>query len=169
MPILTYQDANPMVDGRQSDNAMLIQRGVTRYFRQNDIAIFPEFTLANGRRADLAGISKKGEIFLIEIKSSVEDFRVDQKWPQYLEYCDKFYFASHAGVPEEIFPQNEGFILADQFGAEIIREAPTLKLSAGRRKSITLQFARASANRLDRVIRFAHSAGIETPDNLDTE
>ncbi len=167
MPILTYQESNPMADGRQSEKALLVQRGVTRYFRQNDIAVFPEFTLANGRRADLMGIGKKGEIILVEIKSSIEDFRVDQKWPQYRDYCDQFYFASHSGVPQDIFPQEEGFILADQYGAEIIRDAKILKLAAARRKSITLQFARASANRLDRVIRFAQSAGVKTPDRFN--
>jgi hypothetical protein len=166
MPILTYRSSNPLVDGRQSDLALMIQRGVTRSFGQNGIALLPELVLANGRRADLVGIDAKGRIILIEIKSSVEDFRVDQKWPQYRDYCDRFYFASHAGVPQEIFPPDEGFILADNYGAEIIREAKQENINAASRKALTLRFARASALRLEKIIRFAQSAGIELPDDV---
>lgn len=166
MPILTYRSSNPMKDGRQSDNALMIQRGAMRYFQRNGMALLPEFTLANGMRADLMGIDAKGKIVIIEIKSSVEDFKVDQKWPQYGDYCDLFYFASHADVPSEIFPDDEGFILADQYGAEIIRPAKDEPLKAARRKSITLGFARASALRLERVIQFAEQAGVETPNDL---
>jgi len=156
-----------MVDGRQSDNALMIQNGVMRYFLQNGVPLLPEFVLANSRRADLVGIDNKGRIIIIEIKSSVEDFKVDQKWPQYRDYCDRFYFASHSQVSAEIFPNDEGFIVADNYGAEIIREANENKLAPATRKAITLRFARASANRLERVIRFAESAGVETPEDLN--
>jgi hypothetical protein len=166
MPILTYRSSNPMVDGRQSDHAAMIQRGVMRQFQQNGIALLPELILANGMRADLVGIDAKGRIILIEIKSSVEDFRVDNKWPQYLEYCDLFYFASHAEVPADIFPPQEGFILADNYGAEIIRPASEDKISASGRKALTLRFARASALRLERIIRFARESGVEMPDDI---
>jgi len=155
-----------MVDGRQSRRASMIQHGVVRHYLQNDVALLPELTLANGRRADLVGIDNKGRIIIVEIKSSIEDFRVDQKWPQYREFCDLFYFASHREVPAEIFPQNEGFIVADEYGAEIIREANEQKLAAASRKALTLRFARASADRLEKVIRFAESAGVETPNDL---
>ena len=166
MPILTYKTSNPMIDGRQSNLALMIQRGTTRFFLQNDIALLPELTLGNCRRADLVGIDSKGKITLIEIKSSVEDFKVDQKWPEYRDYCDFFYFASHKGVPEDIFPPEEGFILADNYGAEIIREAKEEKMPAASRKTLTLRFARTSASRLDKVIRFAQNSGITLPENL---
>ncbi|MCF6320177.1 MAG: MmcB family DNA repair protein [Rhizobiaceae bacterium] len=166
MPIVTYRDSNPMVDGRQSDKALMIQCGVMRHFLLNDVALLPELVLANGRRADLVGIDKKGQIIIIEIKSSIEDFRIDQKWPQYRDFCDRFYFASHARVPAEIFPDDEGFIVADGYGAEIIREANEHKLAPASRKALTLRFARASAGRLERVIRFTQSAGVDTPDDL---
>ena len=78
-----------MKDGRQSDFALMIQRGVTRSFLQNDIILLPELTLSSGRRADLVGIDNKGRIILIEIKSSVEDFKVDRKWPEYRDHCDR--------------------------------------------------------------------------------
>ena len=116
-----------MLDGRQSHRAAMIQRGVIRHFQQNGIALLSELILANGMRADLVGIDAKGRIILIEIKSSVEDFRVDNKWPQYLDFCDRFYFASHKDVPSDIFPDDEGFILADNYGAEIIRHADRSK------------------------------------------
>ena len=154
-----------MSDGRQSERALMIQNGVTRFFKQNDIAVLPEFTLDTGRRADLTGIDAKGRVIIVEIKSSIEDFKVDKKWPEYKAYCDLFYFASHSDVPSEIFPQQEGFILADDYGAEIIREAEEEKLQAARRKAIILRFARAAATRLERVISFADSAGVETPDD----
>ena len=166
MPILTYRSSNPMVDGRQSDRAAMIQRGVIRQFQLNGIALLSELILANGMRADLVGIDAKGRIILIEIKSSVEDFRVDNKWPQYLDFCDLFYFASHKDVPSEIFPDDEGFILADNYGAEIIRHATEDKISAPSRKALTLRFARASALRLERVLRFAHDSGVEMPDDI---
>jgi len=164
MPILTYKSSNPLVDGRQSDNALMIQRGVMRHFQLNNVVMVPELTLANGMRADLTGIDEKGRIIVIEIKSSVEDFKVDQKWHIYQEYCDWFYFASHAGVGEGIFPQNEGFILADEYGAEIIREAEEQKLGAARRKSMTLCFARAAATRLERVIGFGEPEAVQNTD-----
>ena len=154
-----------MIDGRQSDLALMIQRGATRFFLQNDIALLPELTLGNSRRADLVGIDSKGKITLIEIKSSIEDYKVDQKWPEYRDHCDFFYFASHKGVPQDIFPQEEGFILADNYGAEIIRQAREEKMPAANRKALTLRFAKTSASRLEKVIRFAQNSGITLPDN----
>lgn len=166
MPILTFRSSNPMKDGRQSENALMVQQGVMRHFLQNGIIMMPELTLANNMRADLIGVDTKGVITIIEIKSSVEDFKTDQKWPSYTEYCDRFYFASHSGVPENIFPNDEGFVLADNYGAEIIRPAVEHKLPAATRKALTLRIARAAASRLDRVIRFADSSGIELPENI---
>ena len=154
-----------MVDGRQSEFALMIQRGVTRYFQQNGVALLPELTLSNGRRADLVGIDGKGRVILIEIKSSIEDFKVDSKWPQYREFCDFFYFASHRDVPAEIFPESEGYMLADGYGAEIIREAREMKIAPSSRKALTLRFARASALRLEKLVRFAQSAGLEVPED----
>ena len=165
MPILTYKTSNPIIDGRQSKLALMIQRGATRFFLRNDIALLPELTLSNDRRADLVGIDTKGKITLIEIKSSIEDFKVDQKWPEYRDHCDFFYFASHEGVPQDIFPSEEGFILADNYGAEIIREAREEKMPAASRKALTLRFAKTSASRLEKVIRFAQDSGITLPEN----
>ena len=165
MPILTYRSSNPAIDGRQSELALMVQRGVIRYFHRNDIIMIPELTLQNGRRADLIGVDNKGKIILVEIKSSVEDFNVDKKWPEYLEFCDQFYFASHKDVPGDIFPEDQGFILADHYGAEILRQANQQKVTPHQRKAIMLRFARTSARRLEDISQFALSAGLDLPDN----
>src|SRR3546814_4193565 len=85
----------------RANAAALLSRGLTRFFAAHGLVSLPEFTLRSGRRADLLCFDAKCRITLVEIKSSVEDFRCDQKWPEYLEYCDQFYFA----VPES-FPQD---------------------------------------------------------------
>lgn len=138
----------PPRDGRQSEQALAIQRGVGRLFRARGFAIVTELTLATGRRADVIALGPAAEIVAVEIKSSVADFRADGKWPDYAPFCDRLYFASHAGVPAEIFPQEAGLILADGFGAEILREAPANPLPAARRKAMMLRFAQAAAFRL---------------------
>src|SRR5262249_35087277 len=103
-------------DGRQSPHAAAVQRGVGRLLRTYGFAVVTERALANGRRADVVGLSRDGEVWIVEIKSSVEDFRVDRKWPEYREACDRLYFATHADVPRSIFPEDAGLILADSFG-----------------------------------------------------
>lgn len=150
MPIIDPLNVNPTIDGRQSDSAMRVRSGVIRGLRARELVFLPEFSLKTGRRADLAALDRKGKILIFEIKSSVEDFRVDTKWHEYKDYCDQFYFATHPDVPPQIFPQDEGFIIADQYSCEIIREAEVHPLNAARRKALTLQFARAAASRLNR-------------------
>lgn len=135
-------------DGRQSETAMMIQRGVARLMRASGFAVLPEFTLATGRRADLLGIGESGEIWIVEIKSSPADFRADFKWPEYRAYCDRLYFAIPAGMDPELMPADAGLIVADSWGADILRQAEAASLHAARRKSVTLAFARAAALRL---------------------
>lgn len=142
----------PPVDGRQSETALAIQRGVGRLFRQQDFAMVTELPLATGRRADVVAVSPAGEIWIVEIKSSVEDFRVDAKWPDYRLSCDRLLFATHDGVPLEIFPEDAGLILADGYGAEIMRHAPEHRLAGSTRKAMLLRFARAAANRLHGLV-----------------
>jgi len=135
-------------DGRQSERALAIARGTLRLLRLHDYAGIPEFTLAHGRRADILALGPKGEIWLIEIKSSVQDFRVDQKWQEYLPFCDRFSFAVGPDFPLELIPADVGLIVADKFGAEIIREGEPAALAGARRKAITTEFARVAARRL---------------------
>ena len=136
------------IDGRQSDRAMLVRRGVQILLNDMRFAVLPELALANGRRADLVGLSEKGEIWIIEIKSSIEDFRVDRKWPDYRAYCDRLFFATHPEVPLDIFPDDCGLLLSDGYGAHLLREAPEHKLPPATRKAVTLDFSRSAAQRL---------------------
>ena len=104
--------------------------------------------LPSGRRADLVALEAGGEIWIVEIKSSVADFRADQKWQDYRAHCDRLFFATCIAVPCEIFPKDTGLIVADAFGAQMICEAPEHRLPAATRKSMMLLFARAAALRL---------------------
>jgi len=167
MPILDVASRNPLVDGRQSERAMMVRRGVSRFLAESGMALVAELPLASGRRADLIGIDRRGKFTLIEIKSSIEDFRSDSKWPDYLAYCDAFYFATHAGVPADLFPTSQGLIIADHYGAEIIRPAPdSTAMPGATRKALTLRFARAAADRLERVLLYQEASGGTLPDGL---
>lgn len=159
MPIVSPILANPLIDGRQSEAAMRVRRGVQRLLIEMGASVVPELSLASGRRADLVALTRKGEIWIIEVKSSVEDFRVDRKWPEYRLHSDRFFFATHPGVPSDIFPDECGFILSDGYGAEILRDAPEHRLPPATRKSLMLRIARAGAARL----LAAELAGVSVP------
>ena len=159
MPIVSPIPFNPLVDGRQSQAAMLVRRGVQRLLIELGAVAIPELPLASGRRADLMALTRKGDIWIVEIKSSIEDFRTDRKWPEYRQFCDRLFFATHPDVPAAIFPAEAGFILSDGYGAEILREAPEHRLAAPARKALTLRLARAGAARLTA----AEIAGVSIP------
>jgi len=127
---------------------MLVRRGVQRLLTEMGAHVLPELSLSTGRRADLIALTRQGDIWIIEIKSSIEDFRVDRKWPDYRLHCDRFFFATHPGVPADIFPEECGFILSDGYGAEVMREAPEHRIAAATRKALMLRIARAGAARL---------------------
>lgn len=135
-------------DGRQSDTALMVQRGVCRLLRAAGFATLTEFTLVTGRRADVIAVNEQGLIWIVEIKSSLEDFRADNKWPEYRDYCDRLFFAIPQDMDQEIMPTDAGLIVADQFGADFLRHPPEAPLHASRRKAVTLAFARAAASRL---------------------
>lgn len=124
-----------------------IARGVLRVMSQHDFNGLKEVTLANHRRADIMAIGADGIIAIVEIKSSVADFRADQKWPEYQPYCDKFYFAVSHDFPQDLIPNHCGLIIADAFGGAVLREPEETKLAAARRKAVTLRFARLAASR----------------------
>jgi hypothetical protein len=148
MTILSLYNNNPLIDGRQSERAMLVRKGVQILLHEMRHVVLAEMSLTSGRRADLVSLTEKGEIWIIEIKSSIEDFRVDRKWPDYRQHCDRLFFATHQGVPLDIFPEDCGLILSDGYGAHMVREAPEHRLSSSTRKAMTLNFARAAAQRL---------------------
>jgi hypothetical protein len=111
-----------------------------------------EVSLANGRRADIAAVAASGEIWIVEIKSSIEDFRSDQKWSEYRDYCDRLFFAVAPGFPREILPPDTGLVVADRYGGDIVRMAPEHKLAGARRKAVTLRLVHTAAFRLQAAI-----------------
>ena len=126
-------------------------RGVGRLMRALGFASLNELPLPNGRRADVVGLSAAGDIWIVEVKSSIEDFRCDHKWPEYRDFSDALFFAVAPDFPVHILPADTGLILADRYGGEIVRPAPELRLAPARRKSMTLRFARAAALTLQTV------------------
>ena len=148
MTLVSIANDNPLIDGRQSARAMMVRRGLQILLDEMRHATLPELVLANGRRADLVTVSEKGEIWIIEIKTSIEDFRVDCKWPDYRAYCDRLFFATHREVPLDIFPEDCGLLLSDGYGAHVMRDAPDHRLAPATRKSLMLNFSRAAARRL---------------------
>ena len=131
--------------------AVDISRGIQRLLVNLGYRALTEFTLKNNRRADVIALNKQGRIIIVEVKSSAADFRSDSKWPEYLEFCDRFYFAVNTDFPQEILPADQGMIIADRYGGEILREAEDRKVNGTRRKTLTLNFARSAAQRLQGI------------------
>jgi hypothetical protein len=124
-----------------------VTRGAARLLADLGYAPLAEVCLPNGRRADLMALGPKGEIFIVEVKSGLEDFRTDQKWHEYQPYCDAFAFAVAPEFPREVLPNEPGLIVADAFGGAVLREAASAPLAGARRKALTLAFARLAALR----------------------
>ncbi|HLN10843.1 MAG TPA: MmcB family DNA repair protein [Xanthobacteraceae bacterium] len=146
-------------DRRQSPTALAVARGTTRLLCSLGFATIGELPLASGRRADLVGLGGRGDVWIVEIKSSIEDFRADHKWPDYRLHCDRLFFATAPCVPPQIFPCDAGLIVADAFGAAVLREAPEHRLAAATRKSLVLRFAHAAAARLQVAVDPAGAYG----------
>lgn len=136
----------------QGPDAAASARGVGRLLRDMGYASLTEFRLSSGRRADVAGIDRKGAIFIVEIKSSLTDFQADEKWPSYLAHCDRFAFAVGEDFPIDVLPPETGLIVADHYGAALIRPAPESPMKPNLRKKETLSFARQAAARLGAML-----------------
>jgi len=152
MNLAAKQPLELPVDGRQSETALAVARGTARLLHAHGFCVVSELPLPSGRRADLVALDAGGQIWIVEIKSSVADFRADQKWQDYRLHCDRLFFATHMDMPHEIFPSDAGLIIADAFGAQTMREAPEHKLPAPTRKAMMLLFARAAALRLQSLV-----------------
>jgi hypothetical protein len=137
-----------VVDGRQSDMALAIARGTRRLLRNLHFSTLMELPLASGRRADIVALASDGTILIVEIKSSLADFRADQKWPDYRAHCDRLYFAISDNLAPAIMPEDAGLIVADSFGAAVLREAPEHRLPGATRRAMLMRFAHAAAHRL---------------------
>jgi hypothetical protein len=138
----------PPHDGRQSPAALLVARGTRRLLRRLRFASVTELPLPSGRRADIVALAEDGTIHIVEIKSSIADFRADMKWRDYRAHCDRLYFAIPETVPIEIMPVDAGLIIADAYGAEILREAPEHRMAAATRRAVLMRLAHAAAHRL---------------------
>jgi hypothetical protein len=131
-----------------------VVRGTSRWLARAGVAAIAEVPLGNRRRADLLGLDAAGRLTLVEVKVSLADLRDDRKWPDYLDYCDRFFWAVPVGMPLKLFetadlaPERTGLIVADRFDAEMLREAPFVPLNAARRKAETLRLARRAAARV---------------------
>lgn len=125
-----------------------VARGVSRLLMQEGFSPILEFSLANGRRLDVAALGPDGTVAGVEIKVAIPDLRGDMKWPEYLEFCELFYFAIPPDFPDQLVPPDTGLIVADRHGGAIVRPARPLTLHASRRKAVTLRFAKVAAERL---------------------
>lgn len=125
-----------------------LARGVARALRDHGFVTVEELTPAPGLRVDLMALGRKGEVWVIECKSCRADFQADRKWHNYLPWCDRFFWAVDADFPTALLPPESGLILADAYGAEIIRMGPETPLPAARRKAVLQGFARHAALRL---------------------
>ncbi|WP_397543276.1 MmcB family DNA repair protein [Roseovarius salis] len=126
----------------------LLARGVCRHLAAHDFACLEEFVPRRGRRVDVMAMGPKGEIWIVECKSSRADFRADAKWPGYLDWCDRYFWAVDAAFPHDLLPSDTGLIVADAYDAEILRMAPESRLAPARRAALTRKFARDAARRL---------------------
>jgi hypothetical protein len=142
----------PPPDRRQSETALAIARGTARLLRSLGFSCISELPLPSGRRADLVALNERGEIWIVEIKSSIEDLRADQKWQEYRAHCDRLFFAFTQDLPCEIFPADTGLIVADAYGAHLHCEAPEHRLAAPTRKLMTVRFGLAAAQRINRLV-----------------
>lgn len=138
-------DATPL---SRPDVTALLARGVTRLLMDHGLAPALEVPLANGRRADVMALTPQGEIWIVETKSCLADYACDAKWPDYLDYCDRFFFGVTEDFPQHLIPEQAGLIVADGFNGAVLRDSPVRALAGARRKAVTLMFARLVAQRL---------------------
>lgn len=129
-----------------------IMRGAARHLLASGYATVTEMALANGRRADLVALSPGGQLLIVEVKSGIEDYHADSKWPEYRDYCDAFSFAVGPDFPHERLPDTVGLIVADAFGGLTLREALPVPLVAARRKAMMIAFSRLAATRLQALV-----------------
>jgi hypothetical protein len=128
-----------------------LTRGVRRALAERGYRSLTEFRLRCGRRADVLAVNDSGEVVIVEVKSGPADFRADQKWPDYQSWCDAFYFAVAADFPADLIPVDCGLMVADEFGALVVREAPVTRLNPARRRSLILAVALTVSRRLHRI------------------
>jgi len=125
-----------------------LARGVCRHLRDRGFVTVEELVPAPGLRVDVMALGPKGELWVVECKSNRADYLADRKWQGYLAWCDRFFWAVDADFPTDLLPDDSGIVLADRFGAEIVRIGPETRLAAPRRRIMVQKFARFAAARL---------------------
>lgn len=125
-----------------------LARGVARLLGSMNHAVLTEFVPARGLRVDLIGLGPKGEVWIVECKSCRADFMTDRKWQGYLEWCDRYFWAVDEAFPLDLLPEETGLIMADAYGAEILRMAPETRLAGARRTRLMRDVARVATQRL---------------------
>lgn len=125
-----------------------LARGVARALADMGYQSIAEFRIGQGRRVDVVGLDRGSRFIVVEIKTSPADFRGDGKWPEYLPFCDRFFFAVPEDFPREILPDEHGLMVADEFGAAIVRAAPESPMNGNRRRAQILHFALTAGRRL---------------------
>lgn len=141
----------PLFGQNNFEPARKICRGAIRLLHAMGYASTVELPLPSGRRADIAAIGASGEVWIVEVKSCLADFRTDQKWEEYRTHCDRLFFAVDCEFPQEVIPQEAGLMVIDEYGGAILREAPAHPLAAASRKAVMLRIARISSSRLSAI------------------
>ena len=136
---------------KRPEVTLAVCRGACRLMRQAGYTVLPEVPLPDGRRADIFAVGPAGDVAIVEVKSSIEDWRVDGKWPGYLAWSDLFYVAVPVDFPQALIPEEAGLIVADAYGGAILRPSPRRPLVAARRKSLLIDCARLASERLARL------------------
>ncbi len=147
---MTHQ-ITPLLLQKRPDLTLAVCRGASRLMRQAGYTVLLEVCLPDGRRADIFAIGPAGDLAIVEVKSSIEDWRVDEKWPDYLAWCDRLYVAVPVDFPQALIPEEAGLIVADAYGGAILREPPRRPVAAARRKSLLIDCARLASERLSRL------------------
>ena len=143
--------SSPAMRPLRPETTLAVCRGASRLMRQSARSVLPEMPLPDGRRADLFVVGPTGELVIVEVKSSIEDWQVDTKWPDYLDWCDLLYVAVPVDFPQALIPEEVGLIVADAYGGEILRHPPRRPVTAARRKSLLIDCARLASERLARL------------------
>lgn len=141
-------EGRPHIPGTRADT---VARGVCRHLAGLGCATLTEFRVGNGRRVDVVGLDRASRFVVVEIKTSEADFRADAKWHEYLPFADQFFFAVPEGFPNHILPPDHGLLVADGFGAAVVRDAPETPMNGARRRAQLLRFARTAGTRLHRA------------------
>ena len=131
-----------------SKNFSKISRGVMRHFAQIGLSSLSEFSPIRGLRVYIVALGPSDETWIVECKSGRNDFKSDNKWHNYLDWCDRYFWAVDAEFPIDILPYDTGLIIADPYDASILREAPLNKVSAARRKKLIKSIAKSACNRV---------------------